>query len=129
MNRERVMELILQTDMPLHMDLDRLSDEEIIEIGNTLEVLDEELLSDCMRMLEKDLVSKYSDCKFLARISKNEIEILYDNKKYLNDNDFLEGVSSVASGFLTEDQQWSLTITYDLFNEIEDFLVNDGLED
>ena len=77
---------------------------------------------------EKDLVAKlrkeYSDSEFYIKSSKEEIEILYSNEKYINNDDFLDNIYDIASEFLSEDELWSLVISYDLFNERPNF----GLE-
>lgn len=73
------------------------------------------------KKLEKKLKSRYPKSNFYIKKNYEEIEILYDNKKYINDSDFLDDVFDIASGLLTEEELWKLVISYDLFKEIPEF--------
>jgi len=67
---------------------------------------------------EKALKTKYEDCKFYIHPNDEEIEIIYSNKKYLNDDQFLDNVLEIAERYLTEDELWNIVTTYDLYNKI-----------
>lgn len=67
--------------------------------------------------LEAKLREEYNDSEFYIKSSKDEIEILYSNEKYINDDKFLDNIYDIASEFLSEDELWNLVISYDLFNE------------
>lgn len=73
--------------------------------------------SDDIKLI-KDLENTFSDTKF--KIIRNEylIELLYDNKKYINDDKFSDKVFDIAQLHLCEDDLWKLGTTYDLLNRI-----------
>lgn len=68
--------------------------------------------------LIKELENTFTDTKF--KIIRNEylIELLYDNKKYVDDDEFLDKVFDIAQLHLCKDDLWKLAITYDILNRI-----------
>lgn len=68
--------------------------------------------------LIKELENTFKDTKF--KIIRNEylIELLYDNKKYVDDDEFLDKVFDIAQLHLCKDDLWKLAITYDILNRI-----------
>lgn len=70
------------------------------------------------RLIEKELSNKYKDTIFKIIENDNDIEILYSNKEYINDDNFLEDIIDISRKYLEENDLWKLVTTYDLFNEI-----------
>ena len=65
--------------------------------------------------LENSLNEYYDDCKFeILIISEDEIEVLYDNIKYMNDNYFIDNIFKIASNYLNEKDLWRLIVSYDV---------------
>lgn len=79
-----------------------------------------------LKTLEKELEDRYSDCNFYVRKNEEEIEIIYDNKKYLNDNIFLDNVINIASVKFIDTELWKVVTTYDVENIITPVLKRDG---
>lgn len=66
----------------------------------------------------KELEEKYTDCKFFIRNKEEQLELLYNNKAYLNDDNFLDNIIDIGKDYLTEDELWNIVTTYDIDNEI-----------
>lgn len=69
--------------------------------------------------LEKALNKLYDDCRFeILIISEDDIEIMYNNRKYMNNNDFIDNVFKIASMYIDKENLWKLTIIYDVLGEM-----------
>lgn len=70
-------------------------------------------------MLECKLTEEFDDCNFKVKVgNEKEIEVLYDDISYVNDEGFLEEVLDIASDILDAEELWNVTVTYDALNEI-----------
>lgn len=68
--------------------------------------------------LIKDLENTFTDTKFKIIRSEYLIELLYDNKKYMDDDEFLDKVFDISQLYLCIDNLYKLAITYDILNRI-----------
>lgn len=68
--------------------------------------------------LIKDLENTFTDTKFKIIRSEYLIELLYDNKKYMDDDEFLDKVFDISQLYLCIDDLYKLAITYDILNRI-----------
>lgn len=68
--------------------------------------------------LIKDLENTFTDTKFKIIRSEYLIELLYDNKKYMGDDEFLDKVFDISQLYLCIDDLYKLAITYDILNRI-----------
>lgn len=68
--------------------------------------------------LIKDLENTFTDTKFKIIRSEHLIELLYDNKKYMDDHEFLDKVFDISQLYLCVDDLYKLAITYDILNRI-----------
>ena len=67
---------------------------------------------------EKALKTKYLDCNFYIHKNDDEIEIIYSNRKYLNNDEFLDSVLEIARDYVSEKELWDIVTTYDSCQEI-----------
>lgn len=77
------------------------------------------------KKLEKELEKQFDNCNFYVCKKDNEIEVIYDNKLFLNDNEFLDKVFHIAKKFLNQNDLFDLSTTYDLFGEIASVIKDD----
>lgn len=68
--------------------------------------------------LIKDLENTFTDTKFKIIRHEYMIELLYDNKKYMYDDKFLDKVFDISQLYLCVDDLYKLAITYDILNRI-----------
>ena len=68
--------------------------------------------------LIKDLENTFTDTKFKIIRGEHLIELLYDNKKYMYDDKFLDKVFDISQLYLCVDDLYKLAITYDILNRI-----------
>lgn len=68
--------------------------------------------------LIKDLENTFTDTKFKIIRGEHLIELLYDNKKYMDDHEFLDKVFDISQLYLCVDDLYKLAITYDILNRI-----------
>lgn len=68
--------------------------------------------------LIKDLENTFTDTKFKIIRHEYMIELLYDNKKYMYDDKFLDKVFDISQLYLCVDDLYKLAITHDILNRI-----------
>ena len=69
--------------------------------------------------LEKELNILYEDCNFeILIISEDDIEVLYDNMKYMNDYIFLDKVYDIIAKYINKEDISNFVVTYDVLGNM-----------
>lgn len=69
--------------------------------------------------LERVLNTLYNDCEFeILIISEDDIEVLYNNRKYMNDDEFLDTVYDIIAKYVDEEQLSYFVVCYDVLGNM-----------
>lgn len=69
-------------------------------------------------LMIQELNKLYPDTNFDFHEEEDSLQLLYNNEKYKDDDDFFDTVSDIALKYLTSDEQEIFAILYDYFDEI-----------